>query len=50
MYRCQYCETALERNEAITVIRDNRLYLFCCKKCKDNWTGMVDPDNQLRFF
>ncbi|UCE83475.1 MAG: TRASH domain-containing protein [Deltaproteobacteria bacterium] len=40
----------MSQDEAITVFRDNRLYLFCCAKCRDKWTCIIDPDNHLRFF
>ena len=50
MYNCDRCKNTLNQREAITLINENRLYLFCCKKCRDEWVSILGLDSQLRLF
>ena len=50
MFTCEYCQNNLQQENVITAVKDNRLHLFCCNKCKDKWICVIDPKNQLRFF
>ncbi len=47
---CAECKKAPTQDEPITVIRNNRLYFFCGKQCKDQWIESSDSDQCLRFF
>ena len=50
MYTCVYCKNGLDQGEEVSVIKDNRLYLFCCNQCKEKWTSIIDAGEHLRFF
>ena len=50
IHTCAYCKNAPVENELISVIKDNRLYLFCKTKCRDQWISTNDADNRIRFF
>ena len=37
-FTCANCMEVFERNEECTMhFRDDAIYLFCCKDCRDEW-------------
>jgi hypothetical protein len=50
MYNCECCKNIVKEGDELTVISENRLYFFCCTKCRNKWVSVLGLDRQLRLF